>query len=72
MGAVLEPFAPYKRLRVTVNQSAASLKEINGKLADVCPMGVTVKDRETFIQHPGCIQCGNCVVTAPEIFSQAL
>ncbi len=72
MGAALEPFAPFKILRI--NRSSAFTKEENNKVLDsVCPTGVRVtSDSEPFLSDPNCIHCGACVAQAPDMFEQGI
>jgi len=72
LGAALEPFAPFKFLRI--NRSSAFSRDENNKVLDaVCSMGVKVaSDSDQFISDPNCIHCGACVAAAPEQFEQAI
>jgi ferredoxin-like protein FixX len=72
MGAVLQPFAPVKFLRI--RRAVGSSKEDSNRLLDeVCPMGVRVTDSDDgSITDPACIHCGNCTTAAPDLFSQTI
>merc|ERR1712232_190920 len=66
MGAVLEPLAPFKLLRIA-RAPGASKDKANKVLEEVCPMGVRIgSEGESFIEDPNCIHCGACTVEAPE------
>lgn len=69
MGAMLEPFVPYKVLKIT-RAPSASKEDNNRCLDEVCPMDCVVKSDSTFVDDANCIHCGNCVQAAPEQFSQ--
>lgn len=71
MGAVLQPIAPFKFLRI--RRAVGSTKEESNRiLDDVCPMGVRVADSDDASVDGSCIHCGNCTVAAPDLFSQAI
>jgi polyferredoxin len=71
LGAMFEPVQKYKMLRVAItHKDKASREEINRTLDRVCPMGVTVDDGSSFIEHPGCIHCGKCVAELPKKLQQ--
>jgi len=71
MGAVLQPMAPFKFLRIR-RAPGVSKEECNRILDDVCPMGVKVGDSDSFVSDPNCIHCGNCPTAAPDVFSQQI
>jgi len=62
LGALLEPLAPYKILRI---RKSAPTEEFNKTLSDVCPMGVQLGDTD-YIDHSGCINCGKCMTEYPK------
>jgi len=71
LGGILEPFSKFKLLRFTFKaQGKVPREEINKTLSDVCPMGVQIGSESTFIDHPGCINCGKCIVEHPREITQ--
>jgi len=68
MGALLEPFSSYKFLRIY--RTGKSVEEFNNMLTEVCPMGVQVQDNSDTITHPGCINCGKCLIEFPTTTAQ--
>ncbi len=71
MGAVLQPLAPFKFLRIR-RQAGTSKEDCNRILDEVCPMGVKVADSDAFVSDSNCIHCGNCPTAAPDVFSQTV
>ena len=71
MGAILEPFAPFKMLRIE-RKTGSSINEANKVLDEVCPMSCKVSSDATFVSDPSCIHCGNCTTVAPNVFSQGV
>lgn len=72
MGAVLQPLAPFKFLRI--RRAVGSSKEDSNRVLDeVCPMGARVADSDdTSVVDGACIHCGNCTTAAPDLFSQTI
>jgi len=72
MGALLEPLSKYKILRI-YRASKLMKEDLNKILADICPMGVQQQSEESdFIDHPGCIHCGKCVIETPKRLEQKI
>jgi ferredoxin-like protein FixX len=55
-----------------IARTGGSSKDENKVLDEVCPMGVKVVDRDSFITDANCIHCGSCATAAPELFAQTL